>query len=235
MSHYDIETRQLLAKMDAKYLLESHTFDLADHQIEMKVVADTDTLLDELIAKGPEDEDVADERIPYWADLWHSAIALAHWVFEFPAIHSDSGVLELGCGLGMSGIAAGLKGAAVVQTDYLPEALQMAELCWRLNLSSLPKTAILDWRNPLIDFQPDVLLAADVMYEERNGPPLLQAIKALLPRHGVMLLTEPGRPIGQDFLAQLPKEGFMVSRSMREVHFKQLKVKVHQAEIRWTH
>lgn len=233
MSEFDLQTRQLLEELNARYSLENHHFRLRGEEFILQVVGDTDRLLDELIAKGPEHEDVADERIPYWADLWHSAIALAEWVLEHPAVHSGSHVLELGCGLGMSGIAAGKKGARVLQTDYLPEALQMAELCWRLNLPNPPQTAILDWRNPEINFQADVLLAADVIYEERNGPPLLQAIKQLLPRDGVLLLTEPGRPIGQTFLDQLADEGLDISRSARMIDFKSLKVKVHQAEIRW--
>ena len=233
MSLFDTETQTLLRNMEARYQLEDHVFQLGENEVLIKVVSDSEALLDELIAKGSDHPDVEDERIPYWADLWHSAIALAEWVSEHPVVNPASQVLELGCGLGMSGIAAGLKGANVLQTDYLPEALDMAALCWRLNILRVPQTAILDWRDPQTDFRPQVLLAADVMYEERNGPPLLKAIKHLLPENGVLLLTEPGRPMGQAFLEQLPAEGFSVHRSKREVWFKKHRVNVHQAEIRW--
>ena len=45
----------------------------------------------------------------------------------------------------------------------------------------------------------DLVLAADVLYEQRNADQLL----ALLPRLGAreILLAEPGRPFAKDFLA----------------------------------
>jgi predicted nicotinamide N-methyase len=45
----------------------------------------------------------------------------------------------------------------------------------------------------------DLVLAADVLYEQRNADQLLQ----LLPRLGAreILLAEPGRPFAKDFLA----------------------------------
>jgi hypothetical protein len=47
--------------------------------VELHVVADLDRLLEEMIAKGDDHPDVRDERMPYWAELWPSAIALASW------------------------------------------------------------------------------------------------------------------------------------------------------------
>src|SRR4051794_29069406 len=70
-----------------------------------------------------ESEDLLDERafereelLPYWAELWPSALALARSV----AVRSLRGrrVLELGCGLGLVSIAAALAGARVLATDW---------------------------------------------------------------------------------------------------------------------
>ena len=46
--------------------------------IELLRVADVDTLLDRL----PKIQFRPDERLPYWADLWPSSLALAKYLWE---------------------------------------------------------------------------------------------------------------------------------------------------------
>ena len=43
----------------------------------------------------------ADERIPYWADVWESAIVLGEELATLPG--GGHSLLELGCGLGLLG------------------------------------------------------------------------------------------------------------------------------------
>jgi len=52
-----------------------------------------------------------EEFLPYWADLWPSAIELAHVVARWDL--AGRRVLELGCGLALPGIAAALRGGRV--------------------------------------------------------------------------------------------------------------------------
>lgn len=65
-----------------------------------------------------------DERIPYWADVWESAIVLA----ETLAAGDGHGLslLELGCGLGLPSLAAARAGFTVTATDYESPALEGA-------------------------------------------------------------------------------------------------------------
>ena len=52
-----------------------------------------------------------DERIPYWADVWESAIVLAEELAEMDG--SGLSLLELGCGLGLPSLVAARVGFAV--------------------------------------------------------------------------------------------------------------------------
>ncbi len=63
-----------------------------------------------------------EEFLPYWAELWASAVALAHDV----SIRSLRGkpTLELGCGLGLPSIAAARAGGRVLATDWSPDAVR---------------------------------------------------------------------------------------------------------------
>jgi hypothetical protein len=52
----------------------------------------------------------ADEADPYWTRVWPSAVALAKEVLRRPELVAGKRVCDLGCGLGVAGIAAALAG-----------------------------------------------------------------------------------------------------------------------------
>jgi predicted nicotinamide N-methyase len=139
-----------------------------------------------------------DEFLPYWADLWPSARALARVL----ATRRLGGmrVLELGCGLALPSLVAARGGARACATDWAPEAVAAALDNARRNGLAL-EGIVVDWRAPeaLVARAPwDLVLAADVLYEERNAGPLLD----LLPRLGSdVLLADPGRAHAAGFLA----------------------------------
>jgi predicted nicotinamide N-methyase len=195
-----------------RYKTEQLDMRLAGHNLSLVRVTNTDELYAELVAKGESHADVADERIPYWADLWPSAVALAEEVLVHPLITPGTQVLEIGCGLALPGIAAALRGAELTLTDYLAEPLLFAEYNWKLNLKTAPRLALLDWRAPS-GFPPaDVLLASDVAYEKRSFDHLPAAFKHLLKPGGTILLSEPNRLMARHFIESLPSQGFSVSR-----------------------
>jgi len=139
-----------------------------------------------------------DEFLPYWADLWPSARALARVLASRRL--GGMRVLELGCGLGLPSIVAAHGGARATASDWAPEAVEAARANARRNGLEL-EGLVVDWRepDPLVERAPwDLVLAADVLYEERNAAPLL----ALLPRlGGEVLLADPGRAMADAVLA----------------------------------
>ena len=68
-----------------------------------------------------EEDFVKDERLPYWADVWQSSIILAGKLLELKG-HGKT-ALELGCGVGLSTLAATSAGFDVLSTDYYEDAL----------------------------------------------------------------------------------------------------------------
>ena len=56
------------------------------------------------------------EEPPYWAHLWTGALTLARYV-ERAVECRDLEILDLGCGLGLTGIVAALKGGRVTFAD----------------------------------------------------------------------------------------------------------------------
>jgi predicted nicotinamide N-methyase len=135
-----------------------------------------------------------EEFLPYWAELWASGRALADEV----AARSLRGarVIEIGCGLALPSVAAAAAGGRVVASDWSPEALSVVALNAGRNDVAV-ETVELDWFAPSDVGFFDLVLAADVLYEDRNGAALLD----LLPSLGrEVWLADPGRvPAGRFF------------------------------------
>ena len=92
---------------------------LGGHELVLRRPDDPESLIDE--ARFAEDE-----FLPYWAELWPSAVALAHQVVALDL--TGKAVLELGCGLAVPSFAAVLAGAeSVLATDWAPEAVELVE------------------------------------------------------------------------------------------------------------
>lgn len=134
----------------------------------------------------------ADEYMPYWADLWPAARMLAKAILREtwpPGLRA----LEVGCGLGLPGIAALAMGLHVTFSDYDATALRFAADNARANGLHSFDTLQMDWRYPPRDVQFPVILASDLIYEMRNVAPLVALIKKLLEPGGVCLLTDQDR------------------------------------------
>jgi predicted nicotinamide N-methyase len=138
-----------------------------------------------------------EEFLPYWAELWPSGVALARLLAERPL--AGARVLELGCGLALPSLAAALGGADVLATDWAQDAIALVPENARRNGVRL-ETAVASWAQPepLVRRGPwELVLAADVLYERRDVPLLLD----LLPRLGPeVLLADPSRPAAAGFL-----------------------------------
>lgn len=202
-------------------------------QVRLSTVNNPDELLERLLAKGSDHEDVRDERIPYWAELWPAAIALSRHLIQKQMIQPDTSVLEIGCGLGLAGIVAGLLGAKVTLSDYLPEALEFARLNWTCNLERPAQFEILDWRKPNPSLAAQLLLAADVAYEKRAFTFLPTAFHTLCQRNGLILAADPCRSSAPEFFNHiLPQEGFEVRPFCYEELYNRHTFKINVYEIR---
>lgn len=144
-----------------------------------------------------------DEFLPYWAELWPSGLALARHVagLELRGLR----VLELGCGLGLPSLAAALRGAGVLATDWAKDAIDLLRQNAERNGVVLRRARV-RWSEPepLLRAAPwDLVLGADLLYENRNAEQLAELLPKL---GGDVLLAEPGRPYAREFLERFEAE-----------------------------
>lgn len=127
----------------------------------------------------------------YWANLWPSSLLLASVVAESPLLGPGVRILEIGCGLGLVGLAAALRGADVLMTDFNPLAVEAARANAQRNALAV-RAERFDWNSPPPqDWAFDLLLASDVLYEPASAAPVAR----LIARLGCpALIADPPRP-----------------------------------------
>jgi len=171
--------------------------------LEIWTVADLDRYVDAralLRADDPPDP-------PYWALPWIGARAIAAKLLTTPPA-TTTRVLEIGCGLGLAGVAAGLGGAHVLFTDYVPEALAFARAnAEHHGLRSLD-TRVIDFTSDRLGERFDLVIAADVVYEPMSYEPLVEFLSAHTAPGGRVLLTESLRADTKRVLTMLIERGF---------------------------
>ncbi|HET7479878.1 MAG TPA: 50S ribosomal protein L11 methyltransferase [Rubrobacteraceae bacterium] len=158
-----------------------------------------------------------DERLPYWADLWPSAIALARSIADQNL--AGRRVIELGCGLGLPSVAALARGAEVLATDHYAATLDFAAHNARTNVGRDLRTALLDWRSPEIESLGvfDLVIGADVLYEALSGLALAELVPRLLSPRGEAVFADPNRNTAPVFLDEMEEQGFRTTTEIVSV------------------
>ena len=193
-----------------------HRLDVGGRTIDLVALTDPDVLLDCPIV---EERYKADNYLPYWPIIWPSGLMLAAEILKAEegalpkGLEGRKRTIDLGCGLGTTGIAAGLRGWEVLFTDYDPEAVVFAE--HNAERNGVPKERIralhMDWRTP-VEEKFSWVLASDVLYERRLHVLLLECIGKVLAEtaDAQAWVSDPQRTAAEDFPLAAVEHGFKV-------------------------
>jgi predicted nicotinamide N-methyase len=130
------------------------------------------------------------QPIPYWPVAWPAGLGLARYLAGVDL--AGARVLEVGSGVGISGLGAAIAGASVLVTDNEPPALRLALMNARRNRVPL-RAAAADWRAWPLRGRFDRVIGSDVTYEPLAFDALLEVLDRSLIPGGEVLLSDPGR------------------------------------------
>jgi predicted nicotinamide N-methyase len=180
--------------------------------LSLECVETFDAVLDSFAESHPDNT----EMIPYFADLWPSAKALSLYVqTRFDSL-SGMRVMELGAGLGVPAIVAGMMGGEVTASDFHPDNLPYLRANADLNGIERLSAIQMDWRYPDASQQYDLILGSDLLYEQQQVETLTTCVDRLLRPGGLLLLADPMRKPLQSAFDRLDADGYKPDLIVRD-------------------
>ena len=136
--------------------------------------------------------------LPYWAELWDSAIGIGTWMAKTNWLLPDTllptaptlSVLDLGCGMGLSGTIAAMLRADVLFADMETDCLLFAKLNG-LRYSTKVDAKKVNWQTDDLQRRFDRIIGSDVLYDRTQWPFLDTFFRKHLAPGGKILLGEP--------------------------------------------
>ncbi len=165
---------------------------------------------------------------PYWAHLWSGARVLA------AAVPVRGGrAVELGCGLGLPGLAAARRGAAVTFVDRARAPVAFVRASAAANDLGRVDAVMADFTAGAVAARFDLVLLAEVLYDRAAFPAVAHAIAAALAPGGVALLADGARIDTRAFYPELRGLGLHVETTAHRVQADGVTETIALARIGW--
>jgi Predicted methyltransferase len=198
------ECELLIANLERRFRVVSEPVKVGGATLDMLHPESADDLISEA-------DFVEDERLPYWAALWPSAIVMANEIAA-GRIATTGRAIELGCGIGLVTTAALRAGMDLLATDYYEPSLEFTRANSCRNAGREAETQMVNWRDlPAQMGRFDLLLASDVIYEREYAALLPRVFDRLLQFDGRAVIADPGRVATPAFLESCTMSGFKVA------------------------
>ena len=227
---------KLLARIRRRYETIDETITIGPLRVPFTRVKDPDVVLDRLADEADRRERATGTRLdeiqhlPYWAELWDSAYGVAERLVARSTgwgIGDPKRVLDLGCGMGLTGAVAAHLRAEVMLADLEAEALLFAQynasaagdarLVARPDLGRRMtgvyrwqprvRSRQLNWQTDHLGERFDLILGADILYDHPQWPFLNAFFTEHLAAGGTVILGEPGRATGDRFVDWIATRG----------------------------
>ncbi len=177
-------------KTDRPWPVRTLHIQIGQLSIPMEVIDSFDQILDDFADSDPDDTD----KIPYFAEMWPSAIALAKYIEKKPQLVQNKKIIELGCGLGLPSIVAAKLGATTcLATDFHPACIPYCHANITRNNVNQVRCLTLDWRYPRINQTFDVIIGSDLLYEEPQTDALMHCMAKIQKGSTRLILADPLR------------------------------------------
>ena len=127
-------------------------------------------------------------EFPFWLKIWEASLVLANFLSRIRQDDSKEW-LEIGAGMGVTGIFAAAFGHRITITDHNEDALRFARANAALNGLENVKFALLDWTRPTVAGKYDYIIGSEVIYKDNLLEPLMWLFKSMLLPEGTIFLA----------------------------------------------
>jgi predicted nicotinamide N-methyase len=167
-----------------KYELQTIPIAIGEKKLELYQVRNWDVFAEHLEQKG----DAYIKDFPFWVKIWEASIVLAHHLVQI-GLDKQMTVLEIGAGMGIAGLFLGAHGHKVMITDYEEDALELLQMNAELNGLTNVSTSKLDWHNPDLGGEYDIICGSELVYSETSIEPIIGLFRRYLKPGGTVFLA----------------------------------------------
>jgi predicted nicotinamide N-methyase len=235
---------RLLARIAKRYRAVQDDIRVGSLKFPFWRIENPDAVLDLVAAEIYRDETLHGKRkhgddlhLPYWAQLWDSGAGVGEFLVGAQGrslltrwgVIEETNILDLGCGMGLSGAVAARLGVKVLFADLEPHALLFARLNTLEQFETI-RARKLNWRTDDLHEQFHLILGADILYERAQWKFLDAFWKKHLAKAGAVILGEPGRPTGDGFIDWIADKGWRFEQFKLAVDTQPKPVRVFKLE-----
>ncbi len=131
-------------------------------------------------------------EFPFWIKIWEASVILAHFMASLPSVPGQK-ILELGAGLGVTGLVASHFGHNVLLTDYGDEVMDFARISAAVNDCKTCSFDTLDWLDPKDLGKFDVIIGSEILFHQKFFDPLLSIFDKYLKPEGTIYMAHDSR------------------------------------------
>ena len=167
-----------------RYELELMPIAIGGKRLELYGVSNWDVFVERLGREG----EAYIKHFPFWVKVWEASIVLADHLCGM-ALGEKKDVLEVGAGMGITGLFLAAMGHNVTITDYEESALTLLQMNIEHNDLSNVRVEKLDWNKPDLTGRYDIICGSELIYKETFIKPLMTLFKEYLRPKGTVFLA----------------------------------------------
>ena len=179
-------------------------------RLEIYGIGNWDRFVSELAEKG----EAYIKEFPFWIKFWEASFVLADDLLRRP-LAPGSEVLEIGAGMGLTGLFLAAAGHRVTVTDFDEDVLSL--LSFNASHNGLDTVTVrrLNWLDPDLSGSFDVICGSEVVYQERFFSPMISLFQRYLKPNGTVHLAHNLRHECIAKFAETLPAGFWVEKQIK--------------------
>lgn len=186
--------------IEEKYELELMPITIGGKTLNLYGITNWDVFVDHLASKG----EGYVKNFPFWVKIWEASIVLTDHLAGI-RLDKTKEILEIGAGMGITGLFLGAFGHKVTITDYEDDALELLRMNVEHNGLDNVSVKKLDWNNPDVTGKYDVICGSELIYNESFIEPVINLFKKYLRPNGMVFLShEVQRKCLVQFIGMVP-------------------------------
>lgn len=171
-----------------KYELELMPIAIGGKRLELYGIRNWDIFVNNLSRQG----EAYIREFPFWVKIWEASIVLADHLIQV-GLEKKKKVLEIGAGMGITGLFLGAFGYRVTITDCEEDAIELLRM--NVEHNGLDNVSIkkMDWNNPDLTGKYDIICGSELIYKEASIKPIIDLSRKYLQPEGTVFIAHDSR------------------------------------------